>query len=65
MEVRNDYGVAIDYDMAVAMMDCYIMEQLHNEIAPCTEQEFFDAYADAHERKYREEWELAKENPVY
>lgn len=65
MEVRNNYGVAIDYDTAENMMDCIIMERLHNELSPCSEQVFFSAYCEAHEKAYGEEWELAKENPVY
>ena len=68
--VTNDYGVDIDYDIAVNMMDDEIREQLHEELVmqsdqDCTEQKFFDEYCKAHEDKYGEEWELAKENPCY
>ena len=68
--VTNDYGVDIDYDIAVNMMDDEIREQLHEELVmqsdeDCTEQKFFDEYCKAHEEKYGEEWELAKENPCY
>lgn len=63
--VVNKYGTEVDYEVAVTMMDDEIREQLHAELAPCTEQEFFDAYAVAHEEKFEEEWELAKENPCY
>lgn len=68
--VTNDYGVDIDYDIAVNMMDDEIREQLHQKLvmqsdADCTEQKFFDEYCKAHEDKYGEEWELAKENPCY
>lgn len=68
--VTNDYGVDIDYDVAVNLMDDEIREQLHEELVmqsdeDCTEQKFFDEYCKAHEEKYGEKWELAKENPCY
>ena len=68
--VTNDYGVDINYDVAVNLMDDEIREQLHEELVmqsdqDCTEQKFFDEYCKAHEDKYGEEWELAKENPCY
>lgn len=49
----------------VQMMDGKICESLHSALAPCSEQEFFDAYAKAHQEKYGETWELAKPNPVW
>ena len=64
-KVRNEYGVLIAYDGAVGLMDDDIREALNYEMAPCTAQEFFDAYAAAHQQKYGEEWELAKHNPVW
>ena len=68
--VTNDYGVDIDYDVAVNLMDDEIREQLHEKLVmqsdeDCTEQKFFDEYCKAYEDKYGEEWELAKENPCY
>ena len=64
-KVKNEYGVIIDYDIAVAFMDGDLREQIHGELAPCTNQEFFDEYAKRHEEKFSEIWELAKENPCY
>ena len=58
--VKNEYGVIIDYDIAVSFMDDDL-----RELAPCTDQEFFDEYAKRHEEKFSEIWELAKENPCY
>ena len=46
-------------------MDDEICEELHNLLAPCSDQEFFSAYEKAHEKKYGEEWELSKENPCW
>lgn len=63
--VTNEFGVEINFDAAVNCMDDEIREMLHQEIAPCTDQEFFDAYCKAHEDRFDEEWELAKENPVF
>lgn len=60
---RNDY--TLDFDAAVGFMDDEIRERLHDEIAPCTEQEFFSAYETAHEEKFGEEWELSKANPCW
>ena len=65
MKVMNNYGTEIEWYTAVNLMDDDLREELNAELAPCTEQEFFEAYAKAHEAKFCEEWELAKENPCY
>lgn len=46
----------VDFDICVSMMDDDIREQLHRELAPCTNQEFLDAYADRHFEKYGEDF---------
>lgn len=51
-------GYEVDFDVVVNMMDDEIREELHNELAPCTDQEFVDAYAAAHEAKYGEQFEI-------
>lgn len=48
----------VDFEAAVNLMDDGIREALHAELAPCTEQEFFDAYCKAHEEKYGEEFAI-------
>ena len=63
--VKNSNNVTINYDAAVELMDDDIREELAAELAPCTEQEFFAAYAKAHAERFGEEWELDKANPVY
>lgn len=63
--VENRFGWVIGYDVAVDLMDDDLREELHDKLAPCTDQEFFDAYAKAHKERFGEEWELSKENPVY
>lgn len=65
MQVINKSGMQINYDAAVQLMDDDLREELHAQLAPCTEQEFFTAYEAAHEEKFGEEWELSKENPCW
>lgn len=65
MTVKNNYGTEIEWNAALALMDDDLREELSADLAPCTEQEFFEAYSKAHEDKFGEEWELAKENPCY
>ena len=65
MKVMNSYGTEIEWNAALALMDDDLREELSADLAPCTEQEFFEAYEKAHEAKFGEEWELAKENPCY
>lgn len=48
----------VDFEAAVNLMDDEIREALHAELAPCTEQEFFDAYCKAYEEKYGEEFAI-------
>ena len=65
MKVMNNYGTEIEWSTAVNLMDDDLREGLNADLAPCTEQEFFEAYEKAHEAKFGDEWELAKENPCY
>jgi hypothetical protein len=61
-KVQNSFGV--EFDLYLIYMDDDLREELHAEGFE-TEQEFFDAYCEAHEKRFGEEWELAKENPVF
>ena len=63
--VVNGFGVKFDFDVAVNYMDDDLRNELAAELAPCTDQEFFDAYGKAHREKFDEVWELSKNNPVY
>lgn len=40
------------YDQAVALMDDEIREEVHQDLAPCTEAEFLTEYMKRHEEKY-------------
>lgn len=64
-KIINESGYELDFDAAVLLMDDDVREQVHADLAPCTEQEFFTAYEKAHEEKFGEPWELSKPNPCY
>ena len=53
--VQDEDGRTVDYAAAVELMDDDLREQLHREMAPCTNQEFYDAYVKAHAEKYNGE----------
>lgn len=63
--VINRSGEEIYYGAAVQHMDEDIREELHRQLAPCSEQEFFSAYEEAHEARFGAEWFLSDSNPVY
>ena len=65
MSVENGYGIQIDFDVAVGYMDDELREQIHDDMAPCNEQAFFDEYAHRHENKFGEVWELDTKNPNF
>jgi len=50
---------------AVNIMDDDLREQLHMDLAPCTDQEFFDAYCKLHLETFGEEFEPNQENPAW
>lgn len=45
-------GYEVSFAACVNLMDDEIREELHAEMAPCTEQEFIDAYVARHADKY-------------
>ena len=64
--VLSRYGIRkISFDVAVSLMDEDLREELHFKLSPCTEQEFFDAYAEAHEQRFGESWVLDDPHPCY
>lgn len=58
MEVINRDGHEINFEAAVSLMDDELREELNRELAPCTEQEFFEAYEKAHAEKFGEEFQI-------
>lgn len=65
MIVINSWGTEIYYNVAEQHMDDDIREELHRKLEPCTEQEFFNAYCEAHLKRFGEDFFLDEKNPVY
>lgn len=63
--VINPFGEVIPANVAAQLMDDDLRETLHRKMAPCREQDLFNAYCSAHPEKFGEVWELAKPNPCY
>ncbi len=63
--VTNRYGEPINFEAAVNLMDDDLREAINAELAPCSNQEFFEAYCKAHLEKYHEEFEPNKQNPQW
>lgn len=57
-QMINEGSLDAEKMMPVLMeyMDIDIMEQLHAQLAPCTDQDFVLAYCDAHREKYGEDF---------
>lgn len=53
--VMNSRGCEVDFEAAIHTMDDEIREDLQCRDVDDS-QEFFDAYAQAHEEKFGEEW---------
>ena len=49
-------NASVDFDAAVNLMDDDIREELHSKMAPCSDQDFADAYCAAHAEKYGEQF---------
>ena len=64
-KVINSYGIEINYNAAVELMDDELREEVHADLAPCTDQEFFDEYSRRHAERFGESWEMDKRNPCY
>ncbi|GAP37910.1 hypothetical protein ABXN37_22575 [Piscinibacter sakaiensis] len=52
-------GKEVDFSAAVALMDDELRAALHNELAPCSDQAFLDAYAAAHAEKFGTDFQVA------
>jgi len=63
--VENSYGTKFYFDVVIPYMDNEIKEDVRRHYAPCSEQEFFDAYIKGHKEYYGEDWLFAEENPIY
>lgn len=54
--VVDGNGHSVDYEAAVALMDDEICGELYEELTPCSNQVFFEAYAEAHREKFGEDF---------
>lgn len=45
-------GSEVSFEACVNLMDDDIREELHAELAPCSDQEFLDAYIERHAEKF-------------
>lgn len=64
-KVVNEFGVEIEFSVAENLMDDDLREEIASAATCETEQEFFDEYSNRHNEKFGEDWELAKENPIF
>jgi hypothetical protein len=46
------------FNEAVALMDDVLREEIHAELAPCTDEEFLREYERRHYEKYGEEFTI-------
>lgn len=63
--VTNSAGEEIDFEASVNFMDDELREKIHRELSTTTDQEFFDAYSNAHREKFHTEWMLNVPNPTW
>ena len=63
--VINANGCEIDFEAATMHMDDNIIDTMDFDYAPGSEQDFFTAYEEAHEKATGEEWFLSGSNPVW
>lgn len=56
MLVKDTNGNPVNFSAAVALMNDELREELHAELSPCSDQEFFEAYAKAHKEKFNEDF---------
>lgn len=52
----DETGNQVNWEAVVALMDDDIREKLHAELAPCSKQKFFEAYAKAHKARFNEDF---------
>ena len=54
--VTDEGGNRICWEVAEHYMDFDLCEELHNKLAPCSNQKFYDEYCKAHQAKFGEEF---------
>ncbi len=48
------HGIPVDFEAAVNLMDDDLREEVHAFMAPCSQGDFLDVYAAAHELRFGE-----------
>ena len=48
----------VDFEACVMLMDDDLREEIHEDMAPCGEQEFLDEYVRRHSEKFGEEFTI-------
>ena len=56
MAVKDVSENHVNFSAVVALMDDDLREELHEKLSPCSDQEFFEAYAKAHKEKFNEDF---------
>ena len=51
-------GELVDFEECVMRMDDDLREEIHEDMAPCGEQEFLDEYIRRHAEKFGEEFTI-------
>lgn len=51
-------GQEFDMDAVANLMDDELREDIHMDLAPCTDQEFVDEYCKRHLAKFGEEFQI-------
>lgn len=47
-----------EYKAYEMMMDDELREELHREMAPCSNEEFLERYKEEHEKRFGEEFQI-------
>ena len=55
-KIEATNGDIIDFYCAVNLMGAELREQVHAELCPCTDQEFYNRYCELHSERYGEEF---------
>ena len=63
--VTNAFGVEINYNEAERLMNGALRTEMNVEREWSSAQEFFDAYAERHQKTFGETWILSEVNPQY
>ncbi|WP_300882526.1 hypothetical protein [uncultured Desulfovibrio sp.] len=56
----NAHGTEINFTAATALMDKELREEIQCRLGPCSDEDFFFAYAAAHYETFGEVFEFAK-----